>query len=256
MERNEDWQFDEELSKALTAAVSSRQKSAFRTREEFEAWLREGEKKRKQRQRRRIGLTAAAAVFVCAVFFCSSYFVSISDAAPTALLPWNSTPTYANPDSQTSITEENGSIVIGGDGNMNTDTWTATFASYDDLPEKYKEEIIWFEDMPEGYEVSKIVIEKYRKKSSITIHYLWHDLPSIKIKQAISFDEVPTMTIINQYDDVFKIKNKDVYLRKDKDINLYIFIEDASEIHIYDKDNLDFKKIEALIASIRIGWNM
>ena len=122
-----DAEFDDALSKTLSAAVSSRQKASFSSTEDFADWLRQGEQKRKQRRCRRIVyiLAAAAAVFAFAIYLCTSCFETVLPAS--ILLPWDSTPTYADSDTENNITEENGSIVIGGDGNGNVGEWKATF---------------------------------------------------------------------------------------------------------------------------------
>ena len=184
-----DAEFDDALSKTLSAAVSSRQKDSFSSTEDFADWLRQGEQKRKQRRYRWIvySLAAAAAVFAFAIYLCTSCFETVLPAS--ILLPWDSTPTYADSDTENNITEENGSIVIGGDGNTNTDTWTATFTSYDDLPENYKEEIIWFEDLPEGYEVEKIEIKQNFDTRTFTTCYVKGNHLVLRLKQTININQ-------------------------------------------------------------------
>ena len=200
-----DAEFDDALSKTLSAAVSSRQKASFSSTEDFADWLRQGEQKRKQRRCRRIvySLAAAAAVFAFAIYLCTSCFETVLPAS--ILLPWDSTPTYADSDTENNITEENGSIVIGGDGNTNTDTWTATFTSYDDLPEKYKEEIIWFEELPEGYEVSEISISDELNKITFSIHYSIDKKDMLIVKQTLEKNDSINGIVINKYDEKFQI---------------------------------------------------
>lgn len=250
-----DAEFDDALSKTLSAAVSSRQKASFSSTEDFADWLRQGEQKRKQRRCRRIVyiLAAAAAVFAFAIYLCTSCFETVLPAS--ILLPWDSTPTYADSDTENNITEENGSIVIGGDGNTNTDTWTATFASYDDLPEKYKEEIIWFEELPEGYELYILEVEKQSNKVSFTT-YLSNNNERLRIKQTKYNGAYDELTIITQFDEMFDVSNRKIYKRYWADSILYIFVENQSEIIIYDTVEFNQKKIETMIASIKTGWNM
>jgi len=270
MKRNDDQQFgdelrsdeelcfDEELSKTLTAAVSARQESGFQSPEEFEAWLRQGEEKRSRRQLRRLqwGLTAAA-VFACAVFLYNAFFASAAILPASVLMPWNPAPTYASPDSESdpSITEENGSIVIGGDGNVNTDTWTATFTSYDDIPEKYKDEIIWFEELPEDYEVSAIKIVQALEEISCETIFQNSQNESLIVKQIARQADEKNVIILNQHDRTLELNDKNIYIKNDSRSLLYIYIEGSNLLHIYDKNYLEQKKIEAMITSTRIGWS-
>ena len=250
-----DAEFDDALSKTLSAAVSSRQKASFSSTEDFADWLRQGEQKRKQRRCRRIVyiLAAAAAVFAFAIYLCTSCFETVLPAS--ILLPWDSTPTYADSDTENNITEENGSIVIGGDGNTNTDTWTATFTSYDDLPEKYKEEIIWFEELPEGYEVSRIKVEQRFDTTIFSTTFLKKETVILRIKQTIDNGNPKDTTIINHYDKIISLGEKDIFVKKESSGILYAFINSISVIMLHDMDEIGEKEIEAMIASIKTGWN-
>ena len=164
-----DAEFDDALSKTLSAAVSSRQKASFSSTEDFADWLRQGEQKRKQRRCRRIvySLAAAAAVFAFAIYLCTSCFETVLPAS--ILLPWDSTPTYADSDTENNITEENGSIVIGGDGNENMGEWKATFTSYEDIPEKYREELEWIKTLPDEYQIKRIDMVRELNRTEINI---------------------------------------------------------------------------------------
>lgn len=247
-----DAEFDDALSKTLSAAVSSRQKASFSSTEDFADWLRQGEQKRKQRRCRRIVyiLAAAAAVFAFAIYLCTSCFETVLPAS--ILLPWDSTPTYADSDTENNITEENGSIVIGGDGNINTDTWTATFTSYDDLPEKYKEEIIWFEDLPEGYEITQIKIHQKMNTIFFDIVLSAFDDKVLRIKQICNNDDRNETAILNQYPQKIQINATDVFMKQGDEYNSYAYAKAGSIIYLYDSIKQDRKKIEALIASIKI----
>lgn len=251
-----DAEFDDALSKTLSAAVSSRQKASFSSTEDFADWLRQGEQKRKQRRCRRIVyiLAAAAAVFAFAIYLCTSCFETVLPAS--ILLPWDSTPTYADSDTENNITEENGSIVIGGDGNTNTDTWTATFTSYDDLPEKYKEEIIWFEELPEGYEVKTIKIQRKAEGNCFETIFCNQDIDVMRVKQFNMASTSDAVSIVNQYDDIFKVLTYTIYLRREKNVTFYAFSDGQCTIHLYDGKNLEKKNIEVIITSIKTGWSM
>ena len=246
-----DAEFDDALSKTLSAAVSSRQKASFSSTEDFADWLRQGEQKRKQRRCRRIVyiLAAAAAVFAFAIYLCTSCFETVLPAS--ILLPWDSTPTYAGSDTENNITEENGSIVIGGDGNGNMGAWTATFTSYEDIPEKYREEMIWFEDLPEGHEVSKITIEEYANGTTYQFFFMHENKIELMIKQILGSDNLNNVSIINQFDSSIFFCNENVYVKKNDISTLYVFAKKNSIIHLFDFNQLEMQKIEAIIASIK-----
>ena len=251
-----DAEFDDALSKTLSAAVSSRQKASFSSTEDFADWLRQGEQKRKQRRCRRIVyiLAAAAAVFAFAIYLCTSCFETVLPAS--ILLPWDSTPTYADSDTENNITEENGSIVIGGDGNGNVGEWKATFTSYEDIPEKYQKEMIWFEDLPEGYEVTKIEITQSYNTMYYIIHISVLEIDCFCFKQITLNNSTDPLAIINQYDNITKMNGEDVYFKSTDGSNLYTFFKDGNIIYLYNLNNANEKEIEALLASIKTGWNM
>ncbi len=250
-----DAEFDDALSKTLSAAVSSRQKASFSSTEDFADWLRQGEQKRKQRRCRRIVyiLAAAAAVFAFAIYLCTSCFETVLPAS--ILLPWDSTPTYADSDTENNITEENGSIVIGGDGNGNVGEWKATFTSYDDLPLRYQSEFIWFAFLPDDYDIYKIKIkENYRTREYDTI-FKKKQGQTLIIRQVISLEKTVGPKIINHYDDIILINGKDIYFKGNSESNVYMFIEEKNLIHVIDSEKMDVQKIEAMIASIKTGQN-
>ena len=150
---------DEKLSEVLTQAAASEMEQRFQSEEEFSSWLKYADQNQTQKRQRRLKrwLTAAA-VFVCLLLSAIGFTGGIKSAehlnsflpdSLESLLRVNES--IASPNPGEKITGENGSIVIGGDGNGNMDTWTAAFVSYDDVPEQYKTDLIWFEDMPEGY---------------------------------------------------------------------------------------------------------
>ena len=250
-----DAEFDDALSKTLSAAVSSRQKASFSSTEDFADWLRQGEQKRKQRRCRRIVyiLAAAAAVFAFAIYLCTSCFETVLPAS--ILLPWDSTPTYADSDTENNITEENGSIVIGGDGNGNVGEWKATFTSYDDIPEKYQKEIVWFEELPEGYEVPSIEISRNFNAVDFELSIEIQGKKTFFIKQELYLNDEETLITLSQYDEKIKINNRDVFMKHGKTSTIYMLTCGKSVISIHDLTGYEAKKIEVLITSIRTGWN-
>lgn len=246
-------ELDEKLSEALSQAVLSETESLFAGRDAFQNWLEKGAQRQclaRRRKIRRIGL-AAAAVLLCAVLLSGSLL--LSDALPPSLeallSPWEG---MAVPGSDSDITYENGSIVIGGDGNGNVGTWTATFASYDDIPEKYREQIVWFEEMPEGYELESVEIINTTNKSKLIASFV-----SLKGRLVIkqSKYEENSVAVLSDISEEAFIANKTVYIEKIDRATTYTFFEGTQIVYIIDQVNLPKEKIEALLASTKTGWN-
>lgn len=248
--------FDMELSKTLSAALASRQQVSFSSRDEFSDWLRQGQEKRNRQRHRSLitGMTACAAVFACAFLAWSSGLISNVDGR--ALLPWNETPTYASSEQDSSITEESGSVVIGGDGNGNVGEFLTTYTSYDDLPEEYQSEIVWFEEIPEGYELEGIEIENEFDRYAISTTFITKDNLNIYVKQVSTQGEDDIASIINHCDNIISINNCEIYLKDNGKITSYAFLIHDCRIDIFADSNIEHNKIEAMIASIKIGLSM
>lgn len=248
--------FDTELSKTLSAALASRQQVSFSSRDEFSDWLRQGQEKRNRQRRRSLitGTAACAAVFACAFLVWSSGL--ISDVDGCALLPWNDAPTYASSETDSSITEESGSIVIGGDGNGNVGSHIAIYTNYDDIPNTYQREIIWFEHIPEGYTLDTIEIENNLDRHTISTSYSKNKSIYMRIKQLNIPADNEIASIINQCDEILQVNAIDVYLKEWDNRTVYAFIVDDTRIDICTNGDTAQNEIEAMIASIKTGWNM
>ena len=248
---------DEKLSDALSRAVLSETESSFTDRDAFQNWLEEGARRQllaRRRKIRRIGL-AAAAVFLCAVLLTGSLL--LADALPPSLQALLSPEEgVAVPDFNFGVESGNGNVVIGGDGNGNTGTWTATFASYDEIPEKYLEQIIWFEEMPEGYELENVTIMRGIQRIEFTSEYSCEKRTVFRVKQIRYYQDVDNINVMNGYDNVEIIHGMDVYRKKADAMNSYAFFLDNNAISLLDTESLNKKQIEAIIASIRTDWNM
>lgn len=254
--KNDTSDFDMELSKTLSAALASRQQVSFSSRGEFSDWLRQGQEKRNRQRRRSLitGMTACAAVFACAFLTWSSGLFSYVDGR--ALLPWNDAPTYASSEKDSSITEESGSIVIGGDGNGNVGEFITTYTGYDDLPAEYQSEIVWFEEIPEGYELEGIEIEREFDRYAISTIFRNKNNSTLRIKQLLSQSNSGIASIINQCDENIHVAEMDIYVRVNNGNVTYAFLTNGNRIDINVNNQVDQNKIEAMIASIKIGWSM
>lgn len=249
---------DEKLEDALSHAVAAelqQERSMFGSEEEFCSWLEAQEHQRRQNRRRMVkGGLAAAAVFVCLLFALSGFFPpeSILPEGLQSLLGIEESIASPGPDGE--VTEENGSIVIGGDGNGNLDTWTATFASYEDIPEQYQEQIIWFEEMPEGYEL--VDIEINRNYAGIDFYYNYiQGKNEIVVEHLLNTDNKKKTAILNQYDYESTILDIKVYIKDGKYNTRYIYEDGPGIISIIDYGKIETQKIEAMIASVKTGWN-
>ena len=253
---NDTSDFDTELSKTLSVALASRQQVSFSSRDEFSDWLRQGQEKRNRQRRRSLitGTAACAAVFACAFLVWSSGL--ISDVDGRALLPWNDVPTYASSETDSSITEESGSIVIGGDGNGNVGEFLTTYTSYADLPEEYQAEIVWFEEIPEGYELEGIEIENEFDRYAISTIFRNENNSTLRIKQLSSLSENEIASIISNYNEVLHVAKFDIYVGTNNSNTTYALITEKNGIYIMDNSHIAQNKIEAMIASIKTGWSM
>lgn len=250
-------ELDEKLSEALSQAVLSETESLFAGRDAFQNWLEKGAQRQclaRRRKIRRIGL-AAAAVLLCAVLLSGSLL--LSDALPPSLeallSPWEG---MAVPGSDSDITYENGSIVIGGDGNGNVGTWTATFASYDDIPEKYREQIVWFEEMPEGYELESVEITRTPNDEYLTLTFCNRTITVMTVKQRAVAQNMTDATILYEFDSEIEIGGYIVYRKTADYADSYAYICDNNFISLFCFANEKQEKIEAMIASTRTGLKM
>ncbi len=248
---------DEKLSEVLCRAVISETKSSFSDRDTFQNWLEEGERRQclaRRRKIRRIGF-AAAAVFLCAILLTGSLL--LSDALPPSLKALLSPEEgVAVPRADSDITYENGSIVIGGDGNGNVGTWTATFASYDDIPEKYREQIVWFEDMPEGYVLEEINISEAPNNVNFVTQYDCENDIVLVIKQTVHIKHEFDAAVLNKYDERINVDGYSLYKKKIDNVTMYSYVDEKNYMCIMDFSKVTQNKIEAMIASAKTGWNM
>ena len=268
MGRDDSKFFDQRLQEALTrceAAQQQKETTMFASEGEFRSWLTAQDALRQKKRHRMLKGGLAAAVFVCLLLALAGLF-SPSDpgAKPlSALYPLlpdslasflTAGESIASPNSDGAITEENGSIVIGGDGNGNVGTWTATFTSYDDVPEKYQSQLIWFEEMPEGYELE--TIEIMRNYNGTDIYYTYvRGIDEILVEQLLNTNNENKAAVLNQYDYLCNVSGREIYVKDSKYSRRYVYADGEDIISIIDYGKCENKKIEAMIASAKTGWN-
>lgn len=198
--------------------------------------------RRKRGMRRRI--LSAAAVFVCIFFLFGSLYIEGF---------FEPEETQAGRIPNTSANLENGSIVIGGDGNGNIGTWKGLFSSFEDVPDQYLQKIIWFDKIPEGYGVKKIKIIKNDRIMICEIFLEGADSGEIKIEETKGTSE-DMVVVLKDYSHVSEINQMDVYMKKEKEKEYRVLYFDDVTVKIKSDAGMS-EKIEAMIASIRTDQN-
>ena len=149
---------------------------------------------------------------------------------------------------------ERGSYVIGGDGNGTMEIWTAVFQSAEEIPEDYRRKLIWFGEIPEGYELEKLEVQKSRTLEKMKTTLLAEDGTEIVIQEKTDIQS-QKVSILNQVDEVKQIGQNEAYF-KCQDGYLYCtFFYDGKEVSIRTPENMR-KETEAMVASVRTGLNM
>jgi len=215
---------------------------------EFWKWMNEGEQKMKEREiqkhrKKKLRRTlAAAAVFACIVIGASGLI---------ALDIFQPEEGVAGPGTNDSVVEENGTIVIGGDGNGNIGTWRGTFKRYEELPEQYKQEFIWFGDFVEGFNVDEIEIVN-EDGELFAFFTLRNDKNQvINVKESPRKENNNQAIVLNQYERKQQINEFIVYSKKTEKSKIYTFVAGEKVVFITMNDDLENEKIETIIASIK-----
>lgn len=222
--------------------MDSRDKFAQMLREGYEAldpekeqreYIREFLRQKEQQRKRRIKtITAVAAAFlivVGAVLAVGGCFGSVE----------------ADKNDRTKVEEQDGSVVIsdenadgqevGSESVIETD-WNKV----DKLKEKYPE-MITFTDVPKGMEFVSVEV-KEKADSVVCITYIFEKKDrDISLIQRYYNDKWQETQGIDNYNEVLKYKNKDIYIYKKADSIMAESITENSEIDIVgitDKEEL------------------
>lgn len=222
--------------------MDSRDKFAQMLREGYEAldpekeqreYIRELLRQKEQQRKRRIKtITAVAAAFlivVGAVLAVGGCFGSVE----------------ADKNDRTKVEEQDGSVVIsdenadgqevGSESVIETD-WNKV----DKLKEKYPE-MITFTDVPKGMEFVSVEV-KEKADSVVCITYIFEKKDrDISLIQRYYNDKWQETQGIDNYNEVLKYKNKDIYIYKKADSIMAESITENSEIDIVgitDKEEL------------------
>ena len=155
-----------------------------------------------------------------------------------------------------SAAAENGSVVIGGDGNGNMEMWTATYTSFEEIPNAYRQEMVWFGYIPEGYEIESLRIKRTGNLQSISITLKNDTEREIRIEEEKSLEEgrESIASVINYFLYKGTINDMEIYWKQTDNTLKYYFVAGDVGIKITVDENME-KETEAMIASVRIDWN-
>ena len=147
---------------------------------------------------------------------------------------------------------ENGTIVVGGDGNGNAETWTAMFTRYEDIPDTYRQEIIWFDDIPQEYETRRIQV---KKNDDLLICEIVLQAGDSESSNEIMIEEIKglgesAVTVLKSYDPLSEINGMQVYFKKEKDREYRVLFVDGVMVKMKSEAGMG-EKTEAMIASVR-----
>lgn len=213
--------------------MDSRDKFAQMLREGYEAldpekeqreYIRELLRQKEQQRKRRIKtITAVAAAFlivVGAALAVGGCFGSVE----------------ADKNDRTKVEEQDGSVVISdenADGQevMPETAMTTDWNKVDKLKEKYPE-MITFTDVPEGMEFVSVEV-KEKADSVVCITYIFEKKDrDISLIQRYYNDKWQETQGIDNYNEVLKYKNKDIYIYKKADSIMAESITENSETDI------------------------
>lgn len=206
------------------------------------AAVREQREIHRRRLRRRI--LSVTAVFACFFFLFGSLYITVF---------FEQEETQARRTSNETAVSENGTIVVGGDGNGNAEIWTAVFTRYEDIPDTYRQEIIWFDDIPQEYEIRRIQV---KKNDDLLICEIVLQAGDSEGSDEIMIEEIKglgesAVTVLKNYDPLSEINGIQVYFKKEKDREYRVLFVDGVLVKMKSETGMG-EETEAMIASVRI----
>ena len=231
-DKERDLDYEKLLDEKIAQAVLSRPLSKKMSDEEFEAWLEEGQRKYVKKRRRKG--TVVASFLVC-VFLSASVFGMIPVLGESS----------AAPDDDMTIVEQDGNLIIGSNGSEGV----GNSVKIDNLPEKYSDKLIWFEDMPKGYTFDSVKVKtEIEKLNKFTITYKFNDSELVIIEKETDLESMD-VTVLNNYDKILTLDGIDLYMKDNTDLNYYAFSINGMIIKILADKEIKEKEIEAMVAS-------
>lgn len=154
--------------------------------------------------------------------------------------------TEAGKDPDSSVVDENGFIVIGGDGNQSEMFWTAEVDTFEKIPEEYRKYLIKPEEIPEEYLLNKIKISV--GEELICANFIYGE-DEIKLKEIYYFNGKVPLTLLYGYTKI-EINKKTAY-SKDIDGRVkYAVFNEGMLIELSTNNRLPDKYIKKILNMI------
>jgi len=186
-------------------------------------------------------LTAAAAAIACLV---------IGTAGLLALDVLPVEEGAADPKNNDSVIEENGSVIIGGDGTNNSREWKAEVTSIEQLPETYRNKIIEM-DVPKSFSIEKINFHIDENWIKIKLLYLSKDNREkyIEIEEDIPVKNSTPQVSLNGFEEK-KLGEYKIYCKEQSGVQKFAYSISNTLVTVSTNENIGDKEIEAMFASI------
>lgn len=229
--------YEELVNQRIAKAVLSRP-VLHMDYQEFDAWLKDGQRKYMAKRRRKQRRLCSIAVCIC-----------LCIGAVTMIPPLVGESSAARDDDMT-IVEENGNIIIGGNGEAGVGFSVAEYESLNDMSPREKEDLVLFDNIPKGYVLSSIRIEELQGRKESTLKYVNENSEKMIIKENEKRDGDNQVTIFMDFEECFNNKGITVYKREDVENNFFAFIAGNVIVDITVRPNVLDEEIEAMIDSL------
>ncbi|MCI8608393.1 MAG: hypothetical protein HFE73_01980 [Firmicutes bacterium] len=194
----------------------------FSDEKAFVQWMKAIKRKHLRQKRQRYAFVAA--MLVCALLTADL----LQDTSFSQQI-------FAGNSPRDNVEVNGGSIVIGGDGNEHVGTWVATFHNYEAIPEQYKEEIIQFNKMPDGYELKEIQLKRNLDVFNIRIKYTNRD-SLVQIKEEKLEGDGTDVMILNGYQESETYQNIETFKKQVDGFRMHAFVYKEKLITVIFED--------------------
>lgn len=219
-------QYRESTGRRLRDAYMSEPVKKSASAEDFDKWKKAGEKKRVEIKKRHRKTFACAAVVVTALF------IGVTCAV--------------NPP-QVEAGGKRGSAI---GGQMTT---VEVYKSQEALPEEIKEEFLLFSELPEGYEIEEVRVEKHLQIASVHFVLRNKQKHSLYIDEGLSGDR--GVNIIEGNEKNIELKNGEltVYMKEYIDCNNFKFLYGDVLVNVSARKDVNVEDVLATIEKAALG---
>lgn len=235
--------FDRRL-RAVCAQTGPTKSAQPMDKAEFAYWLERNIRRHKTRERRhKLQIAMVAMAFLC-VFAC---------VGTLAIGPCREETVAKLKEAQ--ITRNDQNVMIGGNSENIGNSMTI-YRTLNEVPEKHRREMLVFTHVPFDLALEQIEVKIIRdKKESLFISYLYgQGALIVKVKQGEVKDSLDA-TILNGDGQQCEINGITVSTLYRKQKYFYQFCIHDRMVTMIAKEDIHREEIEAMIASIKIGWN-